>query len=414
VEKLIDFEKAQKKSGGRAWLGKPARRPARAIKGKTVAIVLVALSAVALVPGAIVRLTDNVVADGLAYTGSHLVFLAVGLVSMLLLWRFFDYEALKRHSAWFWCLVACAAVPLLLLIGFDFQRWITVAGVEVSIPRECFVLLGVLCFLIVLEEIPLQVGGGIATSLLAFVVLMALVAPFGFVAALFALCIATAVLVFANRKAHFLSRAGLGITIVLFITVFWVGVAVLFGMFYRGRGGFEAFVTTGNSDPLGAGWQIKQLTYWNSYSQLVGAPDAAPLHPFEEMSVLFFAEYPLVNMAVLYGRIISIAAILVLVAMAAFIVYALVVQAHTSGSSLMAMLGFMILAKAAAGILKNYALMPPTAILNIPLLGESGLSLVLSCVMLGIFASLVWRPAWGLAGKDRFDRWRKVSGRKAA
>ncbi len=321
----------------------------------------------------------------------YLIYAIIGIGAMLGLY-FFDYTKLKKHAF----PVYISAMSLLIITSFigvtvnGAKRWIAVGPFSISSASFASVLF-IISFIGFLEkyrgEKALGIVKLIGLGLVSF--LPIIVQPNLSVA--FIMIITYAIILFkaisknhfsGNKKIQLLSLSGLGLAGIL-VNVFFV-----LSSPYRLERIFR-FLSRGQHDPKGSGWQQVMADKWLFSSKLFGRTSEIAEGSLEFTLPGLTSEYVLVNIIASFGWIVGIALILLI---ATFIIRLYVTTKKVKsgfGYYLSLSACTLISAQFIISILLNFSLFPLIGI-DMPFVSYGGSGYIVSMALVGIILS-VWR-----------------------
>lgn len=321
----------------------------------------------------------------------YLIYVVIGIGVMLSLY-FFDYTKIKKYAIPLYI----SAMILLIITYFvgvainGVKRWIVIGPFSISSSSFASVLF-IISFIGFLEKYRGEKALGIVKLIgLGFISLLPIIAQPNLSVA-FIMIITYAVILlravsknyfYGNKKIQLLSLSGLGFAGVL------VSVVFMFRSLYRLER-FIGFLSRGQNDPMGRGWQQVMADKWLFSSQWFGRTSEIAEGSLEFTMPGLTSEYVLVNIIASFGWIVGIALILLI---AAFIIrlFATTKKVKSDfGYYLSLSACTLISAQFLISILLNFNLFPLIGI-EMPFVSYVGSGYIVSMALVGIILS-VWR-----------------------
>lgn len=321
----------------------------------------------------------------------YLIYAVIGIVVMLGLY-FFDYTKLRNYAIPLY-IIAMVLLITTLFIGATVngaRRWIVVGPFSISSASFASVLF-IISFIGFLEKYRGEKALGIVKLIgLGCISLLPVIVQPNFSVA-FIMIITYAIILFkaisknhfcGNKKIQLLSLSGLGLAGIL------VNVFLVLSSPYRLERIF-GFLSRGQIDPMGGGWQRMMADKWLFSSKLFGKASEIAEGSLEFTMPGLTSEYVLINIIASLGWIVGIALTLLI---ATFIIRLFVTTKKVKsdfGYYLSLSACTLISAQFIISILLNFGLFPFIGI-DMPFVSYGGSGYIVSMALVGIILS-VWR-----------------------
>lgn len=352
---------------------------------------LVGLTAIIAVIGGIIMFTSSKFESIQAVSFEKYLLFAVIGIGVLFGLYFFDYTKLKKLA------LPIYTISLLMLLftlfdgaGFNGRRFLTIGGISIS-----FEYVTILFLVAITGFIEKSRGkGSIAIArilILALISVLPIIALPNFSIAI-VLMICYAVLIISsviknyfggNRKIQLTYLGGIGALIICFVTFNIITNSYRFER-------IKSFITRGQSDPFGGGWQQIMADKWLAASTLFGkTTETVNGYNIDKGLPSITTDYVLINIIATLGWVIGIALVLVIAVFIARMFVTTKKIKNDYGFYLSLGASTILSVQFTIGVLVNFSLFPLMSV-SLPFISYGGTGYIVSMALVGIILS-IWR-----------------------